>query len=206
MRHLGAILAVLLLLGGCTAGAATPQPASPVELPVASGAAAASASAGPAPSASVGRPGSVDDRTPIQSPVGVFNGRITFDGERCAYAGPTVIPSPATLRLEYAPTADQAGSMALFTPVLSETTQTDLDRVIADERYGYGTVNSKPIPEFMVYTMMGGISSSSVQDVPVEVRHMGRVYDKVAIFCITYPGMPAEGHFGPGAILQLVEQ
>jgi hypothetical protein len=98
MRRLIALAsAAVLALAACTGSPAT---STPTQLP-----------AGTEPPASA---------EPTRAPVDV---RVTFDGERCVYQGPTVLLEGTVLRVEYAPTvANPDDTMLLLAGVLPGTT------------------------------------------------------------------------------------
>lgn len=190
MRRLASILAVLILLAGCAGSTATTSPAaSEAASPMAT---APVASATPAAKTAV----------PSASPTGV-SARVTFDGTSCVYTGPTVIPSPATLMLEYAPTPDQQGSAVVWYAIESETTQADIDAVSADPAYS----TTGLVPGFMLQSSFGPLFGTGSADVPLQVyrKATGETYDKYMIRCMINQGSADERFLGPGATLQLVE-
>jgi hypothetical protein len=191
MRRIASILAVLILLAGC-AGAGTTAP-----VPAASPAAVTTAAPVASPATAARTP------APSASPT-VVSARLTFDGKQCVYTGPTVITSPAVLRLEYAPTPAQEKSNVFWTPARSDTTQADVDRVNADPSFGIYTGKA---PEWALTDSMAGFVGSDTQDVSLMVIHSrsSDTYDKYVINCWTNVGTASEKVFGPGAILQLVE-
>jgi hypothetical protein len=191
MRRIASILAVLILLAGC-AGAGTTAPG-------ASASPAAVTTAAPVASPAI----AVRTPAPSASPT-VVSARLTFDGKQCVYTGPTVITSPAVLRLEYAPTPAQEKSSVFWTPARSDTTQADVDRVNADPSYGIYTGKA---PEWGLADYMGGFVGSDTQEVSLHILHFGSsgTYDKYVINCWTNVGTASEKVLGPGTILQLVE-
>jgi hypothetical protein len=62
--------------------------------------------------------------SPAPTPV---SARVTFDGVTCTYTGPTVIPFPATLKVEFAPTPDEASSWFGIVAIDPTATTADLD-------------------------------------------------------------------------------
>jgi hypothetical protein len=93
VRHLAAFLGVLAMVAGCASSAGTAPGASttpgPAVKPVAASAPTAKSIQAPSP-----------------SPMAIM-ARVTFDGRNCVYSGPRLIPSPAVLTIEYAPTPAQ---------------------------------------------------------------------------------------------------
>jgi hypothetical protein len=191
MRRFALILAVLIPLAGC-ASAGTTAP-----VPAASPAAAATAAPAASPTPAAGT------AAPSASPTKV-SARLTFDGKQCVYTGPTVITSPAVLRLEYAPTPAQEQSSVFWTPARSDTTQADIDRVNADPSFGIYTGKA---PAWALTDSMAGFVGSDTQDVSLMIIHSraGDTYDKYVVNCWTDVGTASEKVFGPGAVLQLVE-
>jgi hypothetical protein len=106
MRRLTTFLAVLAVVTfGCAAGT-TPAP-----IPQ------ATAQATPAPTAT-------NTSVPRPSPVAV-SARVTFDGTSCSYTGPTVIPFPAVLTVQFAPTKESY--VVGITAIHSGTTEAQLN-------------------------------------------------------------------------------
>ena len=199
MRRIASILAVLILLAGC-AGAGTTAPVPPARPAAVTTAAPAASPTTASPAASPGT--AARTPAPSASPT-VVSARLTFDGKQCVYTGPTVITSPAVLRLEYAPTPAQEKSSVFWTPARSDTTQADVDRVDADPSYG---IYKGKAPAWALTDSMAGFVGSDTQDVSLMVIHSrsSATYDKYVINCWTNVGTASEKVFGPGAILQLV--
>jgi hypothetical protein len=114
----------ILLFAGCTAGAAptaapslTPQPTEPTA-PVASPAA------------------------PVASPTEAIRSvavKVTFDGETCAYEGPSVLLEATRLNFEFMPTSDEPRETgAVFGGVLPGTTW---EEIVDSTKVGRASVN-----------------------------------------------------------------
>lgn len=191
MRQLVIFLSVIALVAGCTNSAATTPGAARVSSP------------GPTAIPSTAAPGqpAAPNQAPAQSPTAV-RAHVTFDGKTCVYSGPTVIPSPATLTIDFAPTPAQEGSSAFIGAIRHGTTQADIDRADA-EHLG---VDMGHDPAWVdAWTFKNQVGSGSAQyDLKVLRNPDGLtgIYDEYIVSCITsIPGLPAPG----SAILQLVE-
>jgi hypothetical protein len=191
MRPFAAIFCALALVAGCTSSA-TPNP----------GGATTAAPPTTASPSSTKAPGAPASPMPSASPV-ALKAKVTFDGKNCVYSGPTVIPSPATLTIEYAPTPALEGSQVFTAAIRSDTTAADVAREDADPSSGVALDKD---PEWVdPYTFMSKVGSGSEQFLLQVLRNPdGRtgVFDKVIVSClVTMPGKPAPG----STILQLVE-
>ena len=97
----------------------------------------AACTGGPATSAPTQSPKSTEppaSAEPTRAPVDV---RVTFDGERCIYEGPTVLLDGTVLRVEYAPTiANPDDAALLLAGVLPGTT---LEMVFDETNKDYTT-------------------------------------------------------------------
>lgn len=190
-RRVVTFLGALSLIAGCAGATGTPPVASTTPGP----------SVSLTPSATTPSQTAVPMQSPSPSPTAV-SARVTFDGSTCVYSGPTVIPSPAVLTIEYAPTPAQEGSSVFIGAIRHGTTQADVDRAEA-ERKGVDMGND---PEWVDgSTFMNQVGSGSQRYGLQVLRNpdgLVGIYDEYIVSCITsIPGIPAPG----GAILQLVE-
>ena len=98
-----------VMLAACSSGtSAEPSAAPSVEptpQPTPTTAATPAPAASPAPTATPG-----------------LSVKVTFDGETCTYAGPTVLPDETMLRIEYAPDQEVGGSTLLVYGIKPGTT------------------------------------------------------------------------------------
>jgi len=129
--------------------------------------------------------------------------RVTFDGSTCTYTGPTVIPFPATLKVEYAPTPAQDSSWIGILAIDPTATQADLeDPSLPDVGAG--------VPWFAfvdTHVFSQGAGTFDYRAVPSGGNPMadmlldGRPYAMFMVMCLpTVPGQPAGGY----TILHLV--
>jgi hypothetical protein len=122
---------------------------------------------------------------------------VTFDVTNCVYSGPTVVPSPAVLTIDYAPTPAQEGSMVFTFALRSDATQKDL----ADPSL---PAIGEGVPwfalDFTFHGMEGsGTSSYTLQAWPADAS--GHVFDKYVVGCLpSGAGSPV----GAQTIIQLV--
>jgi hypothetical protein len=122
---------------------------------------------------------------------------VTFDGKNCVYSGPTVVPSPTVLTIDYTPTPAQEGSMVFTFALRSDATQKDL----ADPSL---PAIGEGVPWFAIgstfHGMEGtGTSSYTLQVWPADAS--GHVFDKYVVGCLASgAGIPAAGM----TIIQLV--
>lgn len=190
MRRLATFLGALALVAGCASGAATTAGPSTTPSPVVTPATTASPVAAPA-------------QAPSPSPTAV-NARVTFDGTNCVYSGPTVIPSPALLTIEYAPTPAQEGSRVFVVAIRSDTTRADIDSTERDPNapnVGEGAPEWADADSY--HAQLGSGSNQYYLQVLRDVNgETGSTWDKYLVACLaSYPGKPAPGQ----TILQLVE-
>jgi hypothetical protein len=189
MRSVATLLCVLALVAGCTSSAATmpgaPTKTAPTEPP-------ATASPTPAPTP-----------TPMPSATAI-SARVTFDGSKCVYSGPTVIPFPATLTIDYAPTPAQEGSFVGIFALRSGTTAADLN----DPSNGDigGSTPAFVYEDTHMFTQ--GAGRTEYRSVPsggnpmAELGPDGKPYDTYAVVCI--PALP--GHpVGDTTLLRVIE-
>jgi hypothetical protein len=169
MKRLIGVLTGLLLVAGCTGSAGpTAAPMAPDVLPAGT------------PSE---EPTCPDAGCPEATPAAV-SARLTFDGEACTYTGPTVVPSPSSLRLEFVPTDE--GYVATIAQVESDVTREEADRVNADE--AYGAAPGKETPEWMLPGYWAAYMGTGTLDYAMEARTVGGVvYDQFVISCVENP-------------------
>ena len=170
------LAAVVLAAGACTGPAGTPgTPATSAASPHGSTAVATST---PAPS------------------ITTVSARVSFDGKVCSYTGPTVIPFPATLTVEYAPTPAEEGSMIGIMAVHSGTSEAQLEDPSLPE-IGAGT------PPFVymethVFSQGSGSFEYRAADSGLnplaEMTLKGKPYDTFVLLCLPeMPGQPVGG-------------
>jgi len=195
MRHdraLALLLGAAILAAGCAAGPATTTSAT---LAPTGGAAAASAvDVGPTPGATM----TVPRATPAQ-----VHARVTFDGTHCTYTGPTVIPSPAVLTIEYAPTPEMAADSVQFIAAMRhDVTEADIDRIDDDPS---APLVGDAAPEWAIDESMHAQQGpgTSSYDVHVWRTLTGQVFDQYIVSCV--PSMPGRPIKGEHAVLRLVE-
>jgi hypothetical protein len=186
MRQLSAILAALALVAGCTTVGTSPG-----LTPAASPAVSTSPTAPPT-------------RAPSPSPEAV-NAKMAFDGTTCTYVGPTVIPSPAMLTVEYRPTADQEASGVVLFAIRSDSTAEEIARTEQDPNQP--AIGEGPAPawvdEATVHAMFGSGSVTFPDALRVRRLDDGTVYDRYFIDCATAePFVPVPGQY---TILRLVD-
>jgi hypothetical protein len=179
--------AVVALATACSGSGGTPTPS------------AAPSATAPAPTSST------TPATPTPAPsLTAVSARVTFDGKACAYTGPTVIPFPASLTVEYAPTPAEEGSFVGLMAIHSGTTGAELDDP-GNPDIGVGT------PSFVyLETHAFGQGSSTFEYRAVdsglnpmaEMTLHGKPYDTFMVVCVPeIPGRPAGGY----TILHVVE-
>jgi len=206
MRHgraLALLLGAAILAAGCAAGPATTTSAT---LAPTGGAAAASAvDVGPTPGATMtvsrataAAPAAAPTPTPAQ-----VHARVTFDGTHCTYTGPTVIPSPAVLTIEYAPTPEMAADSVQFIAAMRhDVTEADIDRIDDDPS---APLVGDAAPEWAIDESMHAQQGpgTSSYDVHVWRTLTGQVFDQYIVSCV--PSMPGRPIKGEHAVLRLVE-
>jgi hypothetical protein len=190
MRSLTVFLTVFAIVAaGCTAAA--PPTASPSAAPAFVD--TASPSAAPAPVETAGPTTSTPARSLALTEVGA---RVTFDGAKCAYTGPTVIPFPANLTIDYAPTSAQDGSFVGIIAVHSGTTQADLTNP-SNPRVGEGVPSFAYIDTHVFMEGPGSFayrSASSGANPMAEAGPDGTPYDTYLVMCLpAIPGVPTGG-------------
>jgi hypothetical protein len=191
MRYLAPLLCVLALVAGCTSGAGTTPGSSTTP----------SSAATPAPTDNTT---AVPTQAASATPATV-RARVTFDGTHCVYTGPTVIPSPSELTIEYAPTPAQEGSSVYVFAAASTTTEAAMARLDQDPNSGIGE-GYAAAPDFVDPATFHARTGSGSWAFPLQVLQgpdgMKGTFDKYIVGCITsIPGKPAPGY----ALLQLVE-
>jgi diacylglycerol O-acyltransferase/trehalose O-mycolyltransferase len=227
-RRIVLAAAVTAILGGCAAGAtptavstmpsapsalvATPAPTAGVtaDAPATASAAATAspAAAGPASTTDVAatnspKPAQTAAPTPKPPPsLTAVSARVTFDGKNCVYTGPTAIPAPAMLTIEYAPTAAMESSSVFVVAVRGDTTLADIDRTNADPNAIVGSF----VPEWADEGSFNAQQGSGSNRYPLQVLHdpggKTGTFDKYTVACLPgFPGKPA----GRTTILQLVD-
>jgi hypothetical protein len=167
----GAIALVMLTIGGHASMAATVSPAERSAEP------AAMLAASPAPTA--------------------VSARVTFDGATCAYTGPTVMPFPATLKVEFAPTPAEASSWIGILAIDPTATTADLDDPSAPA-VGEG------VPWFAyldTHLFVQGSGTFDFRAVPSGENPMadmlldGQPYSTFVVMCLpSLPGRPVGGY------------
>ena len=184
MRDAAALIAGVLLLSGCSAATpATTPPAATATPPAAT--AAASPTPGPAATSSPA----------------AFSARVTFDGTRCVYEGPTVITSPASLTLTYLPTPAQEGTSLMHMNVRADTTPAVIAKAVADPaapKVGEGA------PDWVLVDSWHNQLGSGSFTWDVHAWRVGNVvYDKLYVACLpTFPGYPVGDTYG---LIQFLE-
>lgn len=186
MRQLSAMLGVLALLAGCTTAGTSPT-ASPTASPIVSM-----------------NPTVAPTRAPSPSPAAV-NARIAFDGTTCEYDGPTVIPSPAMLTVEYRPTSDQEESGVVVFAIRSDTTAEQIARTEQDPNQA--AIGEGPAPDWVdgatLHAMFGSGTGTFPEALRVRRLDDGTVYDRYFIDCArAEPFVPVPGEY---TILRLVD-
>ena len=186
-RALTTLIATVALATACSGSGATPT---------ASASASATTSA---PSESAAPPAP----TPAASVTGV-SARVTSDGKACAYTGPTVIPFPASLTVEYAPTPDEEGSSIGIMAIRSGTTEAEVSDP-SNPDIGVGTPSFVYL-ETHAFAQGSGIfvyrAVDSGLNPMAEMTRDGKPYDTFMVLCAPeIPGQPAGGF----TILHLVE-
>lgn len=132
----------------------------------------------------------------MASPTAV-SARVTFDGKRCEYTGPTVIPFPADLTLEFAPDSAVKDAWVGITAIKSHTTQAQLDDP-ANPDVGAGTPSFVYLASHM---FSGGAGKSEYRSVQTGLNPLadptavdGHPYDTYLVMCMpSMPGRPAGG-------------
>ena len=141
--------------------------------------------------------------TPAPS-VTEVSARVTFDGNECAYTGPTVIPFPASLTLEYAPTPDEEGSLVGVMAIRSGTTEAELNDP-GNPDIGVGTPSFVYLETHAFAEGSGTFQYRAVDsglNPMAEMTLHGKPYDTFMVLCIPeIPGQPAGGF----TILHVVE-
>ncbi|HEX5826705.1 MAG TPA: hypothetical protein VFY23_04235 [Candidatus Limnocylindrales bacterium] len=169
MKRLIGVLAGLVLVAGCSGSAGTSLPPTTPDMP-------------PTGTPS-GEPTCPDAGCPESTPAAV-SARLTFDGEACTYTGPTVVPSPASLRLEFVPTDE--GFVASIAQVKSTVTREEADRVNADQ--SYGAAPGRKAPEWMLPGYWAAYMGTGTLDFAMEAKTVGGVvYDQFVISCVENP-------------------
>jgi hypothetical protein len=176
------LVALALVAASCTIGPGA-SPASSTPSHVASGTATAGPTAAPT-------------GTPAPSPTQV-SARVTFDGSKCVYTGPTVIPFPASLTVEYAPSAAEAGSWIGIFAVHSGTTQAELDDP-GNPDIGEATPS---FVYFATHAFSQGAGKGDYRSAVTGLNPMaepsgaaGKPYDTYMVVCIpSIPGKPVGG-------------
>jgi len=181
------ISAVVALAAACSGSGAT---AMPPAFPSASAPAPSPSSTSPTP-------------TPAASPTAV-SARVTFDGKECAYTGPTVIPFPASLTIEYAPTPTEEGSSIGVTAIRSGTTEAELNDPGSPD-IGVGTPSFVYLETHAFGQGSGTFpyrAADSGLNPMAEMTLNGKPYDTFMVLCVPeIPGRPAGGF----TILHVVE-
>jgi hypothetical protein len=177
MRRLLPPLAALVLLAGCTGGTAPTGTLVPTAVPTSEPTAATT----PPSTADPTCGGSGCEAT---SPAAA-SARVTFDGETCVYTGPTVVPSPTVLTVEFAPTDE--GYAVSIVAIERGTTREEVDRVNADE--GYGPAPGRKSPEWVLLSTWFAVMGTLVfpYDIAVMSPPDGKTFDQYAITCIADP-------------------
>ncbi len=95
--------------------------------------------------------------------------KVTFDGETCAYVGPTVIPDGTVVRFEYVPDQQVAGSYLMVYGVEPGTTyQMLLDSI----EYSGGDNVAEDVPDWVYQKTAAWISGAGTMLYTVEgVKH-----------------------------------
>jgi hypothetical protein len=188
-------LAIALVAASCTTGAGTTgQGATPGE----------SSAPSPMPTDAASGAGGVGATSTPSPTLTSVSARITFEDSTCAYTGPTVIPFPATLTVEYAPSQALKDSFLGIFAVRSGTTEADLqDPDLPD--IGEGT---PPFVYLDTHMFAQGVSTGPYRAVDTGANPMaelgpdGRPYDTFVVLCVPeIPGRPV----GAQTILHLVD-
>lgn len=173
-------LVALLLLAGCSASSPTPSP--PLNPTLGPSRVASSTKSLPAP-------------TSTAAPTAV-SARVTFDGADCSYTGPVVIPFPADLTFDYAPTAAEADSWIGIIAVKSGTTVTDLE----DPSLPPAGEGVPPFAFGDTHMFYNGGGREHYRAVPSGLNPLadmlldGQPYDTFIVFCLNeMPGRPVGG-------------
>lgn len=185
------VVAIALVAAGCMAGSTTtPTPTSPPVVPATASPAAPSAA--PSPSEA---PSAVP-ATPAPSLTAV-SGRVTFDGKTCTYTGPTVIPFPASLTLEYAPSKAQENTAVGILAIKTGTTVAQLDDprnpAIGEGDPSFAYVDTH-LFQFGAATFEYRAAYTDVNPMADPDAMNGKPYDTYLVMCIpAIPGYPAGG-------------
>ena len=158
MRRLTTLVsAAVLFLAGCTsAGAPTSEPPTPSATPEPSEAAPA-ATAAP---------------DPLQV-------RVTFDGEKCVYEGPPVVPDGTEVRFEFEPTAATADISAIVVgPVIAGMSR---DEVEADLQGHPAHIQPRWVSDYN-YAFGPGVVAQTISS-----RRNGQPVGGYLVVCVTSP-------------------
>ena len=169
--------AIALVAASCTGSpAATQAPTAPPPI-------VTTAPATPSPAAAA-------------SPTAVSS-RVTFDGTTCDYTGPTVIPFPASMTIEFAPDSSLKDASVGIIAIKSGTTEAELNDP-ANPDVGAGTPSFVYLDSHMFFE---GAGKGEYRTVPAGSNPMadpsaagGKPYDTYLVMCMpTLPGPPVGG-------------
>jgi hypothetical protein len=181
MRTAATLAALIIVLAAC---AASPTPPT-----VAPSSATPTAVAMVTPTTAAPTPSSSAKLTAVSA-------RVTFDGQACAYTGPTVIPFPATLSIEFAPTAGVADSWVGVVAVRSGTTTAQVEDP-SNPPVGAAAPAFAYEDTHMFFTGAGNVDYRAVPsggNPLAEPGPDGKPYDTFAVMCLrTIPGSVVGG-------------
>ena len=169
--------AIAIVAAGCTGSpVATPMPTAPSP-------AVTTAPVMPSPAA-------------VSSPTAV-SARVTFDGSTCDYTGPTVIPFPASMTIEFAPDSSLKDASVGIMAIKSGTTEAELNDP-ANPDVGAGTPSFVYLDSHMFFQGAGKgeyrAVSSGANPMADPTAAAGRPYDTYLVMCMpTLPGPPVGG-------------
>ena len=132
----------------------------------------------------------------MASPTAV-SARVTFDGSTCDYTGPTVIPFPADMTIEFAPDSSVKDAAIGIIAIKGGTTEAQLNDP-ANPDVGAGTPAFAYLDSHM---FSQGVGTGEYRAVPSGSNPMadpaaadGKPYDTYLVMCLpTLPGRPAGG-------------
>ena len=177
-RALTTLIAVVALAAACSGSSGTPTAPAASPTPRAPSPSSTSTTATPAPSLTA------------------VSARVTFDGKECAYTGPTVIPFPASLTVEYAPTPAEEGSSIGLMAIHTGTTEADLNDP-GNPDIGVGTPSFVYLETHIFAQGSGTFEYRAVDsglNPMAEMTLDGKPYDTFMVICVPeIPGKPAGG-------------
>ncbi len=179
MRRVAVLMAAAMLIGGCGGGASLTAP--PSHTPSAS--TMSPVPVGPTPSAA---------RSATE-----VAGRVMFDGKKCQYEGPLVMPSGTIVTFTFEPTPAVEQSMMVVFAVRSDVTKEQFD---SPSNPPYGTTT----PWFVNDTYAWEWDGSSSYSVTLAIVRSGTyVWDRYGVVCVNkYGESPVPYGY---SLIQLVE-